>query len=444
MKSTRPKDMPEIPVASGALPLIGHLLPILNKRKEFFLENAEKFKSPFWIHLGFGRWQVVLPIGATFKVLKNKFTDSDVIPEFISYITNNSIIIADGKWHRRMRGAINAPFTPRGLSAANIGQITNDVIDSHLDVFEANAMIKVLDVTGLVALDIIFRMLGVPKGEVKLWRDKYSQFLATLAIFIPIDLPGFPLRKAKNAGIWMSNRFGELIDEAIQKGDKTSIIGAMAHGKDEEGNQLTKAELLGNLKFLGLAGHETTAAVTGWMLLELARRPEMQETIIEEAIAQSAPPLSPSTLRLFPKAEALFRECLRIYPPLGDGPVRNITNEVEMEGFQFKAGTKVVPATYAISSNPERYPNPDEVRLERWTELGRKPKQEELIQFGSGPHFCLGYHLALLEGTQFIVKVSRLLHKKKLRLAAVGKFPKPSYGALTGPPNNAKVKLVVV
>lgn len=441
MKAIQPKEIPTIPIAPKALPVIGHLMQFLNNKQSLFLENAERFQSPFWINIGFNNWNVVLPVAASFQAVKDKFTSADAGLDFSDFIVTNTLLVKDGKRHRKMRGAMAAPFTPHGLGVAEIGNVISEVIDKQLVKFKAGAEISAVNLTGWIALDVIFRMLGIPNEELLQWRKKFGVYFNPIAIFIPFTFPGSPRWRAQKAAQWMDNRFNQLIEEALKKGDRNSMIGALAHGKDKEGNRLTRPELLANLRVLFLAGHETTAATMGWMLLEAARHSDIQEKLIAEASQQAQPPLSPKEMKLFPYAEGFFRECLRLYPPVGDGPRRRVKEAVEIDGHHLPIGTRVMASTFSISNDAEIYSNPKQLQPGRWVNLGRKPRLEEAAQFGGGPHFCLGYHLALLEGTQFIVKVAQLLHQQNLRLELVGDFPLPKYVPLMRPPEKAKIRL---
>ena len=66
----------------------------------------------------------------------------------------------------------------------------------------------------------------------------------------------------------------------------------------------------------------------------------------------------------------------------------------------------------------------------------------ENCQFGGGAHFCLGYHMALLEGTIFLVHAARSLVAWGRRPHLRGAMPKPVHLPLTQPPASAELGLV--
>jgi cytochrome P450 len=144
----------------------------------------------------------------------------------------------------------------------------------------------------------------------------------------------------------------------------------------------------------------------------------------EEALAAPGLPRSPKELRQFPYAEAVFRETLRLHPPVfQDG--RRATVDLEVAGTTIKAGTYLNIPILTLSREPDLYPDPDSFRPERWMDKKEPPTPIEMVQFAAGPHFCLGYHLAWMEIVDFAVALGRELPAGGPRLR--GAFPASRY-----------------
>jgi cytochrome P450 monooxygenase len=101
----------------------------------------------------------------------------------------------------------------------------------------------------------------------------------------------------------------------------------------------------------------------------------------------------------------------------------------------------VAVSLHNLSRNPERYPDPDRFLPERWLARDKKPGPLETAQFGGGPHFCLGYHVAWLEAVLFLVCVARTFGARGTAPVTVGgALPQPSYVPLQRPPKTARVR----
>lgn len=213
------------------------------------------------------------------------------------------------------------------------------------------------------------------------------------------------------------------------------------HGRDERAEGLSDRELIDNMKLLVLAGHETTASVVAWALLRLAETPLAWDRLTEEARAFGHVPARPDDLAEVPFAEGVFREALRLYPPVAN-TIRTASRDMQLDGHAISAGVYLGCNIHELSRHPERYPEPDAFRPERWSELGRRPTQLELCQFGGGPHFCLGYHVAMLEGVAVLVGAALALSRHHRRLEPAGPLPRPAYLPVVHPPRKASVLVV--
>jgi pimeloyl-[acyl-carrier protein] synthase len=121
------------------------------------------------------------------------------------------------------------------------------------------------------------------------------------------------------------------------------------------------------------AGHETTTHhLANGLLALLAFPAEMQK------------------LRENPRfAAAAVEELLRYDGPIG-AQVRIVLEEQVLHGKPLRAGERVFLMMNAANRDPRAYEDPDRVDLDR--------DGVPHLSFGFGPHICLGFPLARLEG----------------------------------------------
>src|SRR6185436_15925976 len=88
-------------------------------------------------------------------------------------------------------------------------------------------------------------------------------------------------------------------------------------------------------------------------------------------------------------APAAVEELLRYDGPIG-AQVRIVQEPQTFHGRDFKAGDRVFLMMNAANRDERAYPQPDELDLDR--------HGVPHLTFGFGPHICLGFPLARLEG----------------------------------------------
>lgn len=441
-RKLRPADRHGFPVAPGFIPGVGHIAAMMADLPRVCAEG-DKLGLLFWLYMIPGKWVLSTVREEAFAIFRNRDTSSANFVRDGEIVVGQSVLGLDGDPHRRVRGALNAPFTPKGLTANRAGALIAEVIEPGVARWRSRGELPISDETREFAVDVIFRMMGIPSNDLSRWRESFEEYL--LSVFpLRWNLPGLPYRRGLNAKRWIDERLLRIIEAARKQDPDSSMVAGMVRGRDEQGRGLSDAELLDNLRILVFAGHETTASTMAWALLYLGFDRLRWRRLVDEALAADRLPSTPEELSRFPFAEGLFREALRLHPPLAFDS-RLVIQPFSLLGRTFQPGEEVGLSLHNLSRNAARYPEPDKFIPERWIDRtsgrSKKPGPLEIAQFGGGPHFCLGYHVAWLEAVSFLVCVGRTMGAAGLAPVTVGgALPTAWYMPIQRPPRSARLR----
>jgi cytochrome P450 len=137
------------------------------------------------------------------------------------------------------------------------------------------------------------------------------------------------------------------------------------------GEPVSDGHIVGTCNLLLVAGIDTTWSSIGSALWHLAAHPEDRRRLVEE------PELVPTAVE----------ELLRAYSPVTMGRV--VTEDFEVNGVTLHAGDRVLMNFPAANRDPDVFPDPDGVVLDR--------AHNRHIAFGVGIHRCAGSNLARME-----------------------------------------------
>lgn len=439
----RTKDLNGFPALGGALPLVGHM-PYLYRGSRKVYRRAEAQLGPFfWLRNRPEEWSLQCAHPDGIAVLRTRSANVSHYKDIAGPLLGDSLLTHDGAKHTHERGAMNGPFTPRGLSAADVGPVIADTIAKRVDLLKYRDTVRILAETRELALDVIFGMIGIPARDLPEWRHHYEEYLLN-AIGTPVDkLPGSPRWRGKRAQKWLDAKLMEAIREARRNPEAKGMLAHLVRAKDEHGEPLSDSEVLENLRLVALAGHETTATTMAWMVIELCQDRARWDRLVEEAKTAGDLPRTPADLSKFPYAEAVFREALRLHPPV-PGVSRRVTGPLTIAGKDIPVGVEVTLLIDNIARNASLYPDPDAFKPERWLAKREPPSALDLSQFGGGVHFCIGYHVAWMESVVFIAALAKALSERGAAPRFVTSYPSTFFMPLAHPDPKTLVRFAKV
>jgi cytochrome P450 monooxygenase len=395
----------------------------------------------YWISLGFGQDCIVCTGPEAVEILRSKSFSSGHIAATSPLVAGQSLLGQDGDAHRHMRSAMNGPFLPRGLGASTVGAMMAKELSALAARWAARDRVRVATDIQETALAIIFRMLGVEPDALDEWRARYRTLLLANFGQKP-NFPGSPTWRAARAKAWIDERLRTMIARVRGAPAESSLLAALASGVDEDGRPLSEDELVDNVRLLVLGGHETISSTLAWIVIMLGCDESLWRSLAEEAGGASEVPTSPVAARAFPFAEALFREAVRVHPPFSI-MTRRCEEPFVLHGKTIPRGAMVGVDLWGVAHDASLFEAPDEFRPSRWLGRSAPASALEISQFGAGPHFCLGYHLAWLEAVEFSVALARELGRagKRPRVRK-GKVPASIYLPTERPPASTVVEMV--
>ncbi|MCB0946850.1 MAG: cytochrome P450, partial [Mycobacterium sp.] len=226
------------------------------------------------------------------------------------------------------------------------------------------------DVAARLPTQVIGELFGIPRQD---WG--YLQKLAEMTTSSQDpDLYG-PDNAEGQAGAEMASYAMDLA-RSRRRSDRADDLTAEILATDFGGSPMSDVEFGGFFVQLVTAGNDTTKGMLSSGLLTLLRHPD------QLARLRADPTLLPTAVE----------EIVRYDNPLHYFR-RTALVDTELAGTPIAAGDKV--AMYYTSANRDERVFADPQTFD----IGRKPNPH--LSFGMGGHFCLGAHLARLEGRVF-------------------------------------------
>jgi cytochrome P450 len=284
-----------------------------------------------------------------------------------------TLVLRDDPDHARLRRLMQAPFGPRAVERmrATITQRVDEALDEVVGSGGPGAVGRldvVADFAYPLPVALFCELLGVPAEDSPKFRTWTQSVAQNLDPFLTSE------EREANLALYdeMNGYLSELV-EAKRAEPADDVMSALV-AAEEDGERLTREELVAQVVTLYVAGHEPVTALVGNGLLGLMRHPDQLARLQAD-------------LSLLPHA---VLELLRY-----DGPnqfVRRIaTQPIELDGGTIPAGDVIYPGVGAANHDPARWgPDADSLRIDR-------PDAGSHLQFGAGIHNCLGAHLARLQ-----------------------------------------------
>lgn len=160
-----------------------------------------------------------------------------------------------------------------------------------------------------------------------------------------------------------------------------SHINTWVNKRVREDTFMTNEQIAGNTSMLIITGSDTVPFNTANLFFYLNQHPQQLEMIKKD-------------FSLIPNA---FEECVRFDHPtniLG----RKLIKDLELHGKKMKKGDAVIYLYQSAGRDEREFKDPDAFDILR-------PTPSRNLNFGHGPHKCLGHHLAKLEGRIIIEEI---------------------------------------
>jgi cytochrome P450 len=246
--------------------------------------------------------------------------------------------------------------------------------------------------------------LGVPWGPdaQKINRAFVDMVMASVSV-VRKPLPLTQMRRGVKGREFMSEFFGrEIPKRRGQPGE--DIFTQICNTTDEAGAQLSDQAIIDHMNFLMMAAHDTTTSSISSTVHFLGMHPEWQDKIREEinAIkAETGGPLTYEMLGRMDVTEMVFKESIRLIPPVPSMP-RRAVKEFTFMNHVIPAGAHVGINPMMTHRLPDVWPNPEKFDPLRFTAENSKGRHKfAWVPFGGGGHMCLGLHFAYMQVKSF-------------------------------------------
>jgi cytochrome P450 len=262
----------------------------------------------------------------------------------------------DPPQHSTYRQMLNPFFTPRAVN--DIEAAVRQASQSLIETFEDRGACEFAGEFATPFPTYIFlALMGMPTEEA-------PQFLAWERGMMRAPDPMERIGAAKAAAVYLEGFV------KAQRANPTTELMAGIAASQIDGRPITDEEILGALYTLYTGGLDTVYSTLGWIFRHLATHPDLQAQL------RASPDLIPQAVDEF----------MRLFSVVSTR--RRVAEDFVFHGVQMRQGDLVTLPLYLAGRDPRAHEDPHVFRL------GRRSGR---MTFASGPHLCIGAHLARRE-----------------------------------------------
>lgn len=358
-----------------------------------------------------------------------EFPKSAFLHELLSPLLGESIFTTNGEVWKKQRELLRPSFEMTRIN--KVFNLMSEAVADMMDRFGKypnHAVIEVDEAMTFITADVIFRTIMSSKLDEEKGKKILNAFVtfqeqsvhtAMRRMFCFPKWLSYVLgdRKRAKAGDVIRQALSDIIKpryDAVSSGKAENfedILGSLLLVVDAQTNQrFSFEEILDQVAMLFLAGHETTASSLTWTLYLLSLYPKEQEKAYEEItqVLQGGA-IEISHLRQFKYLTNIFKESLRLYPPVGFF-AREAKKDTQVRDKLIKKDSGVVIAPWLIHRHEEFWTNPHGFNPSRFE---GEYKKDAYLPFGVGERICIGQGFAMQEA---ILILANILKTYKLEL----------------------------
>jgi len=365
------------------------------------------------------------------RVLKERpddFPKSPVIHDTLKHLLGDSVFVTNGEEWKQQRRIIDPAFEGGRLHEAFPAMRAAGL--AALARLGDGGEIEMEFETSHLTADVIFRTLfSMPIKDdtatkvFHAFRD-YQRTQPLWNVVSLMQLPRWVPRFHNRKGAAFAGEIRGLLEGLVTTRQSEIAAGTapndlatkiMTKADPETGHRFGAQEMVDQVAIFFLAGHETSASALSWALYLLAFNPAVQERLAEEVAGLDMENIQFKDLSKLRFTRAVFRETLRLYPPV-PMMVRRTEQPEEMRDRKVPKGSMVILSPWHLHRHERLWERPDEFDPDRWeTENGKQCGREAYIPFSAGARVCTGAGFGMAEGVLLLAMLAQKFQFEILR-----------------------------
>jgi cytochrome P450 len=351
------------------------------------------------------------------------YPKNDLMVGALEPLVGDSMFVSSGEKWRRQRKLIDPAFSHMRISRA-FSSMTAGVDDweRELDERAATGEPFSLDLAmSHLTADIICRTVFSTSLQSRTAREVFDAFTIFERSVAHVELKALifdpPFKQYEQhapvleACERIRHHLGTLVDSHLndEAGTYNDIASNIIGARDAEtGVGFDRRELIDQLGVFFLAGHETTASALTWAFFMLSQQPDVVADIRREVQhVAGARDISFEDQRAMALVRSVFRESLRLYPPLTFIP-RVAAEDARIGRFEVRRGAMIMVAPWVMHRHRKLWNRPEVFDPTRFLPAREKELTSgAYLPFGTGPRVCVGASFALTESTLILARLLR-------------------------------------